>query len=181
MKKLFAIAVLGLVLASCKKSSSGAGSSVTATFNDTSFSFTQAFQGTIYNGGKEIDLYVTNSTNAATATQLRMELLSNTAITPGVYSDTATYPNNVTLPTVSKYAYFEVYPYIYPNTGIDHDFWTIGLTSNPFTVTVTSITQTSIQGTFSGKLYLDGDSTTTADSIRVITNGTFNAPLIIQN
>ena len=180
MKKLFAIAVLGLVLVSCKKSSSG-GTSLSATVSDTSLSFTQGFEGTIYNNGREIELYATNTTNALTAKELNIEILSNTAITAGVYSDTASWPYSTTLPQVSRWVSVDIDPYLDPAGPIDYDFYTIGLVSNPFTVTITSVTPTSIQGTFSGKLYLDGDSTTTADSVRVITNGKFNAPLIYEN
>jgi hypothetical protein len=179
MKKLFAIAVLGLVLVSCKKSSSGGGPSISATLSDTSFSFNQGFEGTVYNDGKEVEIWSANTTNAATAKEFYLQLRSNTALTAGVYTDTANL--YIPLPTISRHASLRVEPYAGSTGPIDYDFYTIGLVSNPFTVTITSITPTSIQGTFSGKLYLDGDSTTTADSIRVITNGRFNTPLIVQN
>ena len=176
MKKLFAIAVLGLVLVSCKKSSSG-GPFISATISDTSSTFTTLFVGDLENGGKEAELYAYNGTKAATARGFYIDIWSNTALTTGVYSDTAGY---YPLPTVYKGAYAENYPETYPSVGIDYDFSTIGLVSNPFTVTVTSITPTSIQGTFKGTLFLDNDSTSNTDSLRVITNGKFNSTLVLN-
>jgi hypothetical protein len=45
---------------------------------------------------------------------------------------------------------------------------------NPATVTITSVSGTTVKGTFSGTIYRYGDSTQTGSNKKIITNGKFN-------
>jgi hypothetical protein len=177
MKKLFAIAVLGLLLVSCKKSSSPS-SSIQATLNDTSSNYSILGYAEEYNGGHTIYMEAYNNTKGATANEIEIRLYSNAPIAPGTYTDTA---NNSTYPIIYREGYIYVEPNLSPVTGPDEYFETAGLITNPFVITITSISATSIQGTFKGTLYMDGDSSTAPGNYKVITNGRFNSPLALEN
>ncbi len=178
MKKLFAIAVLGLALASCKKSSSGASSSAQLKLNDTAYNFSVLSYAEAYNGGKEIYFEAYSNSDVTKSHYIDFRLESNLAITPGVYSDTSTYPS---LPTVYKALdYFEYDPTYYTIPGTISYFETAGLVTKPFTVTITSITQTSIQATVNGTIYAYSDSSTTPGNFKVVT-GNINSTLEQEN
>jgi len=170
MKKLFAIAVLGLVLVSCKKSSSP-GSSIQATINDTAHNFTVLTNGSVYDAGSYIRIGGVDGTNGATANQISFVIRSNQAIVPGVYTDTANY---VSLPTVENFVSITYGPVLQPIVA-PFNYGTAGLAKSPVTVTVTSVSQTNIQGTFEGTIYLGADSSYHQN--KVITNGKFNVAL----
>lgn len=174
MKKLFAIAVLGLVvLVSCKKSSSG-GSSIQASVNNAATSnFTILTEGYLLNGGKSIVLTGKDGTSATSTYDISLNLSSDKLIVPGVYSDTSliSYIGDPYTHASIEYA---------PQVAIPGDSTYISgaHVSSPVTITVTAVTTTSIQGTFQGNLYVNGDSTR---SKATLTNGKFNVNLILQN
>lgn len=174
MKKIFilSIALIGL-FASCKKSSSTPPpTSFTATLNGTSKNFgvsatgIKAFQGGVTGyaalgavslpSGEELDINIDNG-------------LSGDSIVAGTYSDTSSRFDidlqYLVSPTGDSYE---------GGTDIDgSQSGTSGL-SNHLKLVITSITATTISGTFSGNMYLNGDPTST---VIAVTNGNFNVPL----
>jgi hypothetical protein len=170
----FSIAFFFLVtlFSSCKKSSSGNSASsyfITATINGTTKSFaTMPFAHTSTNLG----ITLTGIEGAVTSTEPILVSVANIPssqpIVAGTYSDTSTS--------------FEVEALYSPNSpsgvsysgGSNEDGSNSGLGNsapgNHFKVVITSITSTTIKGTFSGNVYLNG---TPGTSVLAVTNGSF--------
>ena len=150
------IAFLALILfASCKKSNSGiAVRTVSATIDDTAFTFNDGFslqsidEGAIFGfEGTAIDTVKQNQLEVLVAS------LDTTQISAKTYYESDT--------TIEMGVQFQEKGVQYKN----------GLTKiNPFRITLTG----PLQGTFSGNIYLSGDST---KAPRVVTNGKFNFQL----
>ena len=176
MKKIFilCIALIGL-FASCKKSSSSGGSSLSATVGGTNKNFStsayaaKASQGGFYGYGmagfasvsteEEIDISITNEPSGDT-------------IIAGTYSDTSSRFNvDLEYLTSASLAGIDY------EGGTDWDGYNSSV-GNPVTnhvkLVITSVTATTISGTFSGNVYVDGDATTTPFSI---TSGSFSLPI----
>jgi len=161
MKKILLFAVLVIVLASCKKSSSGIpANSITATINDTVHTFnTSLIDTTIYSDSTLIVLLEATDVNL---NKLAIELFARKttplkAITYGTTADTL-HQVGVGYIAPEGTNYYSQPPYD---------------ASYPLTVNVTTLNSTTIQGTFKGTLFLNGEDTTNSSKIPV-TNGTFS-------
>jgi hypothetical protein len=156
MKKLILFAILAVVLLSCKKSNSGSPiNTITATIDDSVYTFnTKTIDTTLYSGGYIQRGVIATDLNLRTATVL---FGSSTILTPttyGLFGDTV---------------HLGAFQVSYPNSTIY--FVAKATSTSPLTVTVNSITSTSVQGTFRGTIYLNGDTTST--NKKVVTNGSF--------
>jgi hypothetical protein len=168
MKKLFAIAILGsVVLVSCKKSSSGSAP-LQATISGTVTGFGTDAAGitTSFGGENTITINgfsgsVTSSPNSFTVT-----IASANPIVAGTYTDTSTVSANA---ASLQYAPYGGTTFFQSVSG--------GQASHPTTVVVTSVSSTQIAGTFQGTVYVNGDTTNTTTTPKIITNGTFNVKL----
>jgi len=169
MKKLILFAVLAIVFASCKKSGSGSPlNTITATINDTVYTFNNhVLDTTIYQSSdselgielvaEDLDL---NTIGLIMADRHAAPLK---ATTYGSTGDT----------THIGGMQFQLHLGSYSNLSFPSG-------PNPLTITVNTLTSTSIQGTFKGTIFLNGD--TASANRKTVTNGTFNftKPLVIQ-
>jgi hypothetical protein len=161
MKKIILLAAIPMLLLSCKKNKSDnlPENTITATINDTDYVFNTNFASETFINPPEI-AYVAlaaDSTLAlASSFDFAVIMLNGKPITPGVYIETG---------DPGKTASAELQ--VQGSTSYE----TAGTKTDPFTITVTSINSTSVQGTFHGSIYEDGDSLKTK---KVITNGKFN-------
>jgi hypothetical protein len=159
MKKLFAIAVLGSVmLVSCKKSSSGSGGigtgTIQASIGGTTHNFTTGAQATSLGTGTLIITGLEGTSNS-----FSIELDGNNAITTGTYTASTN--------TVASLNYVQGL-----SGGITYS--NDGNPSDPISVIVTSISATNIQGTFTGSVFLNGDSNAAE---KTVTAGKFNVAI----
>lgn len=165
---LFAIATLFIfatTVSSCKKGNTGLPSNtIQATINGKTSTFNV--------GGIASPLFDTSTGNynfgviGGTTPQntLSAEIILN--ITSPSPITTTTYSENSGTNNASVY--------YAPNLDLAIHYSNAHITSNLFTITVTSISQTSMQGRFKGNIYYNGDSTQTLETI---TNGKFNVNL----
>src|SRR5579872_7403338 len=154
MKKIFILSMALIALfAFCKKSSSTPSASLTATFNGTNKNFSVSAAGikAVQSGvtgyaalgavslttGEELDINIDNS-------------LSGNPIVPGTYSDTSS--NFVVDLQYNVSTTGDSY-----EGGTEIDGSQSGATgvSNHLKLVITSITSTTISGTFSGNMYLN--------------------------
>ena len=179
MKKIFilSVATIGL-FASCKKSSSSPSvpSGIQATINGSSKNFNVIPTAVkSYLGGiDEIDILGGISTGETINLSIANDVgLGVDSIVAGTYSDTST-----KFSVVAEYASLVgASPFEYGGgTFIDGTENPVSV-PNHFVITITSITKNSIQGKFSGNIYLNEDAT--AASYPVV-NGSFNLPLTQQ-
>jgi len=169
MKKVFAITIIGLALVSCKKSSSGIGTNgVQATIGGKGSNYTILTTAILKryplyvanDSGQEITIKADNSTNAANGSNtlsIVISIQSDTTLGTGVYSDSS----STILDPRGSYKHVNDFYYELYNNPFDMPsfYGNANVSTNPFTVTVTSISATSIQGTFQGSVYYDEDST----------------------
>jgi hypothetical protein len=160
MKKIILLSTTAIMLFSCKKSKSDnlPENTITATINDTDYVFNKTFTSeTIIDPPELIYIALAADSTLPFATfDLAVAMLNGKPITPGVYVETA---------DSSRIVSGELQIQGSPN------YETAGTKTDPFTVTITSINATSVQGTFHGNVYKNGDSLQTK---KVITNGKFN-------
>jgi hypothetical protein len=183
MKKLFAIAIVGLALVSCKKNSpAGIGNNgIQATVGGSGSTYNILASGTLSvfhfgsDSGQTINLSATNSTSASNADYIALSIKSDTVIATGVYSDTAIY-NAASKRGTYKLAGFSYSPYANP-FDMPSDYFSAAKVSSPFTITVTAVSSTSISGTFQGPSYLDADTTKLS---KAVTSGQFTVMLTKQ-
>ena len=171
MKKILLFAVLVIVLASCKKSSSGSPvNSITATINDTNYIFSQNILDTTFFSSDSVLQVEISAKDLNLNTFAFIFGQKNKPFSTGtIYGS---FGDSVHLliggeESFNKTVYSVTpYPHISSNSAL--------------TVTLTSITPTSVQGTFKGTIFLGGDTTST--SKKTVTNGTFNftKPVITQ-
>jgi hypothetical protein len=180
MKKLFLVVAVGVVLVSCKKSSGLGSNSIQATFDGTGSTYSVLGFGTLSDGGKSLEIKADNSTTALKAYNIDIILTSNLALAPGTYSDTSGYhvpgPGYVTRNRASI-LYTPIEDTTITSTPLKYT--SANDSTGLFTVTITSISTTSVQGTFQGDVYLYKfplDITTKKE----FTNGKFNVNLTIQ-
>jgi len=171
-----------LAFASCKKDSNKkvtASNTITATVGGTNTNFNTDAVAELASDSGAYVLEVVGLTGTTTSSQsIVIALLSDQPFVKGTYTfDTTTDPNTITvLPALayltdesgSESSEFE------SNTDIDLENSTLSTTC---TVTITAISSTNVQGTFSGLLVNDGDETTT----KSVTNGKFNVTLKTVN
>jgi hypothetical protein len=162
MKKilLFSACVL-LVFSACKKDSAktATSTSITATIGSSNLNFSTAAVAQVIssNGIYAIQIIGSNGTGSS-AQGVSIDIQSDKPIVKGTYSvtDTSSFTDitYVENPSVS--------------TPVSFSSSTIG------TVTITSISSTNVQGTFSGTLVSNQDNTTT----QTLSNGKFNVGVL---
>ena len=164
MKKLILFAVLAIVFASCKKSSSSSPvvNTITATINDTPYAFSQDILDTTVYQSSDSDLLIQlEAKDFNLNTFVLVFGQKNKPFSAGtIYGS---FGDSVHL-LIAGMEPFNTSAYSsgpYPNIS----------SSSALVVTLTSITPTNIQGTFKGDIYLDGDTT---QAKKTVTNGTFN-------
>jgi hypothetical protein len=150
---ILATAIVLLIAPSCKKKDSGglpAGVGFSLDGSNLTLNFTRAVKsssGSIYT----LQFYgFVGAQNASN--ELEGQIQAQSPITAKAYTEGGATES-------AGLAYFIYSPYsVFQNTGS---------TTNPVTITITSITSTNVQGTFKGDI---SDGTTT----KVVANGTFN-------
>jgi hypothetical protein len=165
MKKLFLIsACFVLAFSACKKDSAKSSSSIsagiTATIGSSNFNFSTAATAQATTGSGIYTLQVLGETTTGSSAQgVSISIESDKPIAKGTYSISASDTSSFTQVT-----YVE-------NASISNP---VSFSSESGTVTITVISGTNVQGTFSGSLLSDQDGTTT----EALTNGKFNVSLI---
>jgi len=165
MKKVLASLVcISFFFLSCKKSASSVSSngSLSATINGVNQSFNNILlaKNTAMSGQYSLYFSGTNGTSA-TADELSITVDAYQAITPGTYTLGGS-SLGTTLPDIG-------YDQAYAQGGVAN-LYTSDITGTyTTTVTITAISSTSVQGTFSGTVVSSSGNTT-----KTITNGKFN-------
>jgi hypothetical protein len=115
---------------------------------------------------------------SSSAQSIIIGFLSDEPFVKGPYTfDTSTNPNTITvLPSISYLTNMSGEPSSEFDSSIDINLQDTTL-STTATVTITAISSSNIQGTFSGLLVNTGDNTTT----KTVTNGKFNVGLKTVN
>ena len=182
MKKilLFSACVM-LAFASCKKDSSKTTTSntITATVGGSNTSFNTGAAAAMAADSGAYVLAVAGSTGTSSSAQsIVVGLLSDKPFVKGTYTfDTSTDPNTITvIPSISFLTNEsgDASSEFDSSTDINLQDSTLSTTA---TVTITAISSTNIQGTFSGLLVNSGDNTTT----KTVANGKFNVALKTVN
>ena|SRR3982751_2140454 len=160
MKKTLICASLGLmVLSGCKKDDSDNNSSnaISASLDGTAVTFNVNAKAmrTNVSGAYSVQIigYDGNSN------QIAIAISSDAPITTGTYSENSSDSKGASVNYIPSGS---AYPYISYNS-----------TSNPATVTISSISATSIQATFQGDVYLASSGGIT-NTKKAFTNGQFN-------
>jgi hypothetical protein len=164
MKKLLLFsAFIVFVFYSCGKTGANPVVAMSATIDGVNENFDTSDSASFHNTATYYSASI-SSKNGALATSDKMELFiaNPTAITVGTYTLTTNY-NPPFGPLI-----------IYKTNGGSNfaDDYVIDYTGNhPATITITSISKTNIQGTFSGVLVVAAG---TSGATKTITNGVFN-------
>lgn len=161
MKKLFLIAACAaFALYACDKSGAKPDVSVSATIDGTGESFNTADSLNYKNTATVYSADVT-ALNAANGDKLELYLANPTQLTTGTYALTTTW----------NPPYGPLIVYKLKGSANFSDAYVVDYTGqNPAEITITSITGTGIQGTFSGVLVNAANNGTT----KTFTNGKFN-------
>lgn len=167
MKKilLFSACVM-FAFASCKKDSSKktGSNTITATVGGSDINFSASASAQIVNqsGGYELAIVGLTSTGSNPQT-MTISIASEVPIVKGTYTLNSSTPSDAN--SFPQLSYSE-------NTSITNPVgFTTDITgANSSTITITSISSTNVQGTFSGVLLSDQDNTTT----KAVTNGKFD-------
>jgi hypothetical protein len=168
---LMAATAVSITFSSCKKSSTPApapadvATSMKLTSNGTALNYNQCQQFIVSAGITQSDFIAKNFINGK---------LSDDEFEVDIIHDPATLKAGQTYPVISSYAQPDgaVITY-YLN---DTDTFTTQPGSSQGSVTITSVTSTSISGTFSGTLYTSNDLSG-LHQLYTITNGSFTAKL----
>jgi len=162
MKKIILFGVLGLLLVSCKKNTTGdivATNTVTATVDNTNYVFNQnLYDDSGFDPGTEFLSITEQSDSIISGIELDVTAVDNIQMTTGTYGLSG---DSTRMGDIDLYD---------KNTGTDY-YNIDNSVTRPFTITVTSITATSIEGTFKGVAYANRDTTLTQ---KTIINGKFN-------
>jgi hypothetical protein len=159
MKKVFFLMVVSMIAASCSKHSTTPAATVipaqtiTATIDGTNYTFNQGGLDSSSTGplGPEIVLIKLDASGEMGAFAVE----SDAAFVPKVYGA------NGDIHSMTQFG-----------ASLQNiNYTSASPSSNPMIVTVTAVTPTSIQGTFQGNIYLNGDTT---KAVKVVTNGQFN-------
>jgi hypothetical protein len=152
-----------LILTSCKKSSNSsttpAGGTITATVDGTPMTFNNVLvaKDTAYLGAYLITFSGVTSLTASSP-ELSLTIDGSSAITTGTYSLTSTV-NTTNLPAIT-FSQGSSLVYSSDISGVD-----------PTTIVITTLSNTNIQGTFSGTLLL---AVGAGAATKAITDGKFN-------
>jgi hypothetical protein len=162
MKKIILFSVLGLLLVSCKKNVTGdivAVNTVTATVDDSDYVFNQnLYDDSGFDPGAEYFSVTEQGDSIISGIELDVTAMDSIKITPGTYGLNG---------DLTRMGDIDLYD---KNTATDY-YNIDNSATRPFTITVTSITPTSIEGTFKGVAYANRDTTLAQ---KTITNGKFN-------
>jgi hypothetical protein len=181
---LFLSACVILAFASCKKDAAKTTTTntITATVGGSNINFSTTAIGELASDTGAYVLEIVGLTGTSSSAQsMAVGLLSDAPFVKGTY----TFNSADTTSTVTVFPIIEYIKnlsgddsYIFgTNAGINiGDGSYVGPTSTT-TVTITSISSTNVQGTFSGILVNEGDNTTT----ETVTNGKFNVDLKTTN
>jgi hypothetical protein len=162
MKKLILFGVLAIIFASCKKSGSGSPTNaITATINDTVYTFNNHILDTTIYESSDSELGIELSAQDLNLNTILI-VIANAHAAP---LKTITYGLSGDSNHLSEMEYESTVQTNYAS-GFPEAI------ENPFTVTVNSLTSTTIQGTFKGTIFLNGD--TTSANKKTVTNGTFS-------
>jgi hypothetical protein len=170
MKKIILFAVLAIVFASCKKSGSGSPlNTITATINDTVYTFNNNI----------LDTTIYESADSELGIELRAQDVNLNTIIFVIANANAAPLKPITYGSSGDTSHLSEMLF----TTTKQTLWGTGFppsVENPFVVNVTTLTSTTIQGTFKGTLFFQGD-TASADK-KTVTNGTFSftKPVTIQ-
>jgi hypothetical protein len=161
MKRLLFLPVCLLaMLFSCKKSGSSksSNSTISATLNDTAQTFNTSATALYQSSNGIYDLAITGYVSSATnSNAITISIGGTSPIAVGTYSDGGIAPDAVSM--------------VYSLSGGTSAYAAMGTA----TVTITSITGSNVQGTFSGVLNLySGNATNTTETV---TNGKFNVAI----
>jgi len=157
MKKIILLAVLGLSLAACKKSTPNTDSYVKATIDGVNYNFNKIMYNSLIKdttlAGDDGQLLQVSAAvdSGENSTDIEFYLIDSTGIKDQSYSSI----NNHNVFFTPK------------GSPLPYDF---GSVDHPVIFTVTSITSSVIQGTFGGNVYYGGDKNA---AVKVITNGKF--------
>ena len=163
MKKyLFIAACIFQVLTSCKKATDiAASNTISATIDGVDESFSTSPSAQLSTGvtlNSNLGIYGTNG-SATGADALSITLQTNKTIATGTYTS-----GSSSIGAVQILYSHGTFSLVSPNT------YTTDPTGTATTVTISTLTNTNVQGTFSGKLFQGGSSKT-------VTNGKFNLTL----
>jgi hypothetical protein len=160
MKKIILFSLTGLLLLSCKKNSSGhiATNTISATVDGSNYAFNQSVADlsaltssfSLY----EIVGYDSTINPVANCTVEFRSLDKFTNKTYGIVGDT------------TSGASFE-----FDQNGFKYKTASTNTATTAFTITITGINDSYIQGTFQGNIFNEGDTTMTK---KVVTNGKFD-------
>ena len=171
MKKilLFSACVM-LAFASCKKSDKNApagSNTITANVDGNAVDFNNGATGLLSISQGGYVLFVSGFSGTGSSEQsMQIGIDSQKPITTGTYSLSSSTDPNATASPQLAYGLGAPTPIGFITDGV-----------NLTTITITSISSTNVQGTFSGVLLSSQDATTT----KSITNGKFNVVLITHN
>jgi hypothetical protein len=160
MKKIILFAIAGVLLLSCKKSGPAhvATNTITATIDDTNYAFNQSVASvsgiTSLFSLYEIVGYDSTINPVANCTLQLKSIDEFTNKTFGIVGDT------------TSAASFE-----YDQNGFKYKTASKNTATTAFTITIIGISGSSIQGTFTGNIFEEGDTTLTK---KVVTNGKFD-------
>ena len=164
MRKIIVFASLVLLLMSCKKNSDDNGAiaanSIQANIGGTTYNFNVSAKAIKMDGtGYHFISIAGADANSATANVIGIIANSNVAVTTGTYNEN----DAVNFGSLS----YSV------NISSGNTYTDAGSTTNPVIVTITSLTGTSVQGTFKGDIYL---GSSTSGTKKVVADGKFNVP-----
>jgi hypothetical protein len=168
---LFSVCLL-FILSSCKKSGGGDGSTpantISATVDGVKLNFSTKAIAYISQTYSMINILDINGQTGKGITNEGIDInvaeyFPNVGITKGTYLTSGPPPS-------PAYSYLSYYKQV-PDSNYVHSYFTdiSKLAAYVTTVTISSITDTNVQGTFSGTVY-----NSRGDSTKVITNGKFN-------
>lgn len=162
MKNSFVLgACLILLLSSCSKDTKvSASGSITGNIDGTGTSFNNNVKAARIDVGGTYSITILGFQDEGASNRISIMVTSPQPIASGVYSESSSSGNKVG--AISYVQAGSSSPYVNNNSQ-----------TNPHTVTITSVNSTSIQGTFSGDVFLTNGSGVTTTK-KVITKGQFD-------
>jgi hypothetical protein len=171
MKKIFLFTILGMMLVACKKSKTSSQvnpdtlpvntivatiNGAVRTFNINVFDTAETQTGSFTEYTRLVRAYENGNGDS---TFLGLDIESHSMITTKTYTDTSIISQDNLQAFLAN-----------AQTGFENG----RIKSSPFTINVTSITPTSIQGTFNGPLYFRDENDNLTQTKVMVTNGLFN-------
>jgi hypothetical protein len=160
MKKIILFAVAGILLLSCKKNSPAhvATNTMTATIDNTNYTFNQSV-ASVYGLTSAFSIF------EAVGYDSTIDPVANCALQIRSLNEFTIKKFGMAGDTTSEVS-FE-----YDQNGFKYKTASNNTATTAFTVTITGMSGSSIQGTFAGNIFEEGDTTLTK---KVVTNGKFD-------